>query len=114
PRASAGAAFGTRGSTGIKANISFEKQNSGRRSAGGNGRCPARAPHTGGHLQRADRMIENVLLWCLFGLIAGVVAQFVMPGRDPGQSANLRGFLITTALGILGAVVGGFLSSRLF
>ncbi|MFZ5830959.1 MAG: GlsB/YeaQ/YmgE family stress response membrane protein [Planctomycetota bacterium] len=59
-------------------------------------------------------MIVNVLLWCLFGLIAGAIAQFVMPGKDPGQSASPTGFLITIALGVLGALVGGFLSSNLF
>jgi uncharacterized membrane protein YeaQ/YmgE (transglycosylase-associated protein family) len=37
-----------------------------------------------------------------------------MPGRHPGGSANAQGFLITTALGIVGALVGGYLSSRLF
>jgi uncharacterized membrane protein YeaQ/YmgE (transglycosylase-associated protein family) len=42
------------------------------------------------------------------------VAQFIMPGKDPGQSVNLRGFVITTLLGIAGAVVGGFVSSQLF
>jgi uncharacterized membrane protein YeaQ/YmgE (transglycosylase-associated protein family) len=59
-------------------------------------------------------MLVNLLLWCVFGLIAGAVAQYVMPGRDPGQSANVQGFLITAVLGILGAVIGGFVSSRLF
>ena len=38
------------------------------------------------------------LLWTLLiGLLAGVVAKFLMPGRDPG------GFIITTLLGIAGA-----------
>ncbi len=59
-------------------------------------------------------MVLNILLWCLFGLIAGVVAQYIMPGRSPGESADLQGFLITTALGIVGAVIGGYLSSLLF
>jgi uncharacterized membrane protein YeaQ/YmgE (transglycosylase-associated protein family) len=59
-------------------------------------------------------MVVNILLWCVFGLIAGAVAQYIMPGRDPGQSANVQGFLITTALGIVGAVIGGYLSSLLF
>ena len=59
-------------------------------------------------------MLVNVVLWLVFGLVAGAVAQFLMPGRDPGQSGNLRGFLITTLLGITGAMVGGFLSSQLF
>jgi uncharacterized membrane protein YeaQ/YmgE (transglycosylase-associated protein family) len=59
-------------------------------------------------------MFVNVLLWCLFGLIAGAVAQYIMPGRSPGESATTQGFAITTALGIVGAVIGGYLSSLLF
>jgi uncharacterized membrane protein YeaQ/YmgE (transglycosylase-associated protein family) len=53
-------------------------------------------------------MVVNILLWCLFGLIAGAVAKFIMPGKDPG------GILVTIVLGIVGAVVGGFVSSKLF
>jgi uncharacterized membrane protein YeaQ/YmgE (transglycosylase-associated protein family) len=41
--------------------------------------------------------------WILFGLIAGVIAKLIMPGRDPG------GFIITILLGIAGALLGGFL-----
>lgn len=59
-------------------------------------------------------MIVNILLWCLFGLIAGAVAQFIMPGRDPGQSTDPKGFLITIVLGIAGALLGGFIASNLF
>ena len=53
-------------------------------------------------------MLVNILVWCLFGLIAGAVAKFIMPGKDPG------GIILTILLGIAGAVVGGFLSSQLF
>jgi uncharacterized membrane protein YeaQ/YmgE (transglycosylase-associated protein family) len=53
-------------------------------------------------------MIENILVWCLFGLIAGAVAKFLMPGRDPG------GIIVTILLGIAGAFLGGFLGSKLF
>jgi uncharacterized membrane protein YeaQ/YmgE (transglycosylase-associated protein family) len=53
-------------------------------------------------------MLVNILVWCLFGLIAGAVAKFIMPGKDPG------GIIVTILLGIAGAVVGGFLSSKLF
>ncbi|HEY9462992.1 MAG TPA: GlsB/YeaQ/YmgE family stress response membrane protein, partial [Vicinamibacterales bacterium] len=42
-----------------------------------------------------------------FGLVVGIVAKLLMPGRDPG------GFIITTVLGIVGAVIGGFLGRTL-
>jgi uncharacterized membrane protein YeaQ/YmgE (transglycosylase-associated protein family) len=45
----------------------------------------------------------DIMLWILFGLVVGVVAKFIMPGRDPG------GFVLTIVLGIVGAVVGGWL-----
>jgi uncharacterized membrane protein YeaQ/YmgE (transglycosylase-associated protein family) len=59
-------------------------------------------------------MLVNILLWCLFGLIAGAIAQFIMPGKAVGGSGNVRGLAVTIVLGILGAVVGGFVSSQLF
>jgi uncharacterized membrane protein YeaQ/YmgE (transglycosylase-associated protein family) len=45
--------------------------------------------------------------WILFGLVVGIVAKLLMPGRDPG------GLIITTLLGIVGAVIGGFLGRSL-
>ena len=45
--------------------------------------------------------------WIFFGLIAGVIAKLLLPGRDPG------GCIITILLGVAGAFVGGFLY-RLF
>ncbi len=45
----------------------------------------------------------GIISWVVFGLIAGVVAKLLMPGRDPG------GCIITMLLGIAGAFVGGFL-----
>jgi uncharacterized membrane protein YeaQ/YmgE (transglycosylase-associated protein family) len=45
----------------------------------------------------------SILGWIVFGLIVGVLAKLVMPGRDPG------GFIITILLGIAGAVLGGFI-----
>lgn len=44
----------------------------------------------------------SILGWILFGLIVGAIAKLMMPGRDPG------GFVVTTLLGIVGAVIGGF------
>jgi uncharacterized membrane protein YeaQ/YmgE (transglycosylase-associated protein family) len=45
----------------------------------------------------------GLLGWILFGLIVGVLAKLVMPGRDPG------GVIVTILLGIVGAVLGGYL-----
>ena len=59
-------------------------------------------------------MVVNILLWALFGLIAGAVAQYLLPGKDPGGSGDLKGVLITIVIGIAGAMLGGFLSSQLF
>lgn len=44
-----------------------------------------------------------ILSWILFGVVIGIIAKLLMPGRDPG------GFVITMLLGIAGALVGGFL-----
>ena len=49
----------------------------------------------------------GVLGWVLFGLVVGIVAKLLMPGRDPG------GLIITTLLGIVGAVIGGFVGRSL-
>jgi len=48
-----------------------------------------------------------VLSWIVFGLIVGIVAKLLMPGRDPG------GIIVTMLLGIIGAVVGGFVGRAL-
>ena len=45
--------------------------------------------------------------WMVFGLIVGIIAKFLTPGRDPG------GFIITILIGIAGALVGGFLGRTL-
>jgi uncharacterized membrane protein YeaQ/YmgE (transglycosylase-associated protein family) len=45
----------------------------------------------------------SIIGWILFGLIIGVVAKLLMPGRDPG------GMIVTILLGIGGALVGGFI-----
>lgn len=49
----------------------------------------------------------GILGWIVFGLIVGAVAKLLMPGRDPG------GFVITTLLGIAGALIGGFIGRAL-
>jgi uncharacterized membrane protein YeaQ/YmgE (transglycosylase-associated protein family) len=49
----------------------------------------------------------TILGWILFGLIVGLLAKLVMPGHDPG------GVVMTTALGIVGAMLGGLLGRLL-
>jgi uncharacterized membrane protein YeaQ/YmgE (transglycosylase-associated protein family) len=45
----------------------------------------------------------GILAWILFGLVVGIIAKLLMPGRDPG------GFIITMLLGVAGALLGGFI-----
>ena len=45
----------------------------------------------------------SILGWILFGLVVGVIAKLLMPGRDPG------GFIVTILIGIAGALLGGWL-----
>jgi uncharacterized membrane protein YeaQ/YmgE (transglycosylase-associated protein family) len=49
----------------------------------------------------------GVLGWIVFGLIVGIIAKFLMPGRDPG------GIIVTILLGVAGAVLGGFVGRSL-
>jgi uncharacterized membrane protein YeaQ/YmgE (transglycosylase-associated protein family) len=49
----------------------------------------------------------GILGWILFGLVVGVIAKLLMPGRDPG------GFIVTILLGIAGAVLGGWMGRAL-
>jgi uncharacterized membrane protein YeaQ/YmgE (transglycosylase-associated protein family) len=53
------------------------------------------------------RDIVGIISWIILGLIAGLIAKWIMPGPDPG------GIFITIAIGIIGAVIGGFIATRL-
>ena len=44
----------------------------------------------------------GIISWIIVGLIAGILGKLIMPGRDPG------GFLLTIVIGMVGALVGGF------
>ena len=50
----------------------------------------------------------GIIAFIILGLIAGVIAKAIMPGADPG------GFIVTTLIGIAGAVIGGFLAGAIF
>ena len=52
-------------------------------------------------------MLGAILFWIIVGLIAGLLAKWVMPGPDPG------GVALTIVIGIVGAVIGGYVL-RLF
>ena len=47
----------------------------------------------------------GIISWVVFGLIAGILAKWIMPGKDGG------GFFMTIILGVVGAVVGGWIST---
>lgn len=50
----------------------------------------------------------NWISWAIFGIVAGALAKWIMPGKDPG------GFFVTMLIGIGGAILGGWLSSLIF
>lgn len=52
--------------------------------------------------------MRNIAAQIAFGLLAGGIAKFIMPGKDPG------GCLVTSALGIVGALVGGWIGKLVF
>jgi uncharacterized membrane protein YeaQ/YmgE (transglycosylase-associated protein family) len=47
----------------------------------------------------------GILSWIFLGLIAGALAKFIVPGKDPG------GIIVTILIGIVGAILGGFAGS---
>ena len=49
----------------------------------------------------------GIIGWILLGLLAGVIAKALLPGDDPG------GFIVTTIIGVVGALLGGFLARAL-
>lgn len=50
----------------------------------------------------------GIIAWIVLGLIAGLIAKSLVGGREPG------GIVITTVIGIVGALLGGFLASKIF
>jgi uncharacterized membrane protein YeaQ/YmgE (transglycosylase-associated protein family) len=52
--------------------------------------------------------LTTIVTWIVFGAVVGIIARFLMPGRDP------MGWVGTIVLGIIGSFVGGFLAQLLF
>jgi uncharacterized membrane protein YeaQ/YmgE (transglycosylase-associated protein family) len=50
----------------------------------------------------------GIIAFIILGLVAGAIAKAILPGDDPG------GFIITTIIGVVGAILGGFLAAVLF
>ncbi|MER5887256.1 GlsB/YeaQ/YmgE family stress response membrane protein [Streptomyces sp. NPDC001941] len=48
----------------------------------------------------------TIIGWIVLGLLAGIIAKILLPGRDPG------GLIGTTLIGIVGAFLGGWISAR--
>jgi uncharacterized membrane protein YeaQ/YmgE (transglycosylase-associated protein family) len=67
-----------------------------------------RPAHVPPQREKGDKDVFHLIGWIILGLIAGVIAKAIMPGRDPG------GMIITILLGIVGSVVGGFIGRALF
>lgn len=49
----------------------------------------------------------GIIGWIVLGLLAGAIAKLIMPGDDPG------GIIVTTLIGIAGAIIGGLIASAL-
>ena len=50
----------------------------------------------------------GIIAFIILGLLAGLIAKAIMPGNDPG------GYIVTAVIGIVGALLGGFLAAALF
>jgi len=50
----------------------------------------------------------GIIAFIILGLIAGVIAKAILPGKDPG------GIIVTALIGIAGALIGGFLAGAIF
>lgn len=50
----------------------------------------------------------GIIGWIVLGLLAGAIAKLIMPGNDPG------GIIVTMLIGVVGALLGGFLGSAIF
>ena len=56
-------------------------------------------------LTQENNIMVSLLVWLVLGFLAGYIAKAILPGRDVG------GLIMTTFVGIIGAVVGGFIGT---
>lgn len=56
----------------------------------------------------ADVDIGSILVYIVVGLVVGLLARFLVPGKDP------LGLVATLVIGVLGAVIGGYLAATVF
>ena len=50
----------------------------------------------------------GIIAFIILGLLAGIIAKALLPGRDPG------GIIVTMLIGVAGALIGGFVAGALF
>jgi uncharacterized membrane protein YeaQ/YmgE (transglycosylase-associated protein family) len=53
----------------------------------------------------------GILAWIILGLLAGAIAQLLVPGEDPG-GGGIIGIIITILVGIAGAFIGGWIGTQ--
>jgi len=49
----------------------------------------------------------EIFAWIAFGLVVGIAAKLLVPGRDPG------GVIVTISLGVIGALIGGWVGRQI-
>ena len=50
----------------------------------------------------------GIIAFIILGLLAGIIAKAILPGEDPG------GFIVTAVIGVVGALLGGFIAGAIF
>ncbi|EFL13176.1 predicted protein [Streptomyces sp. C] len=58
--------------------------------------------------RREEEGVMGIIAWILIGLLAGIIAKMLMPGKDPG------GIIVTILIGIAGGLLGGWLGKVIF
>jgi uncharacterized membrane protein YeaQ/YmgE (transglycosylase-associated protein family) len=59
-------------------------------------------------MMRWEAIIMGIIGWIILGLVAGAIAKLILPGKQGG------GWLVTLLLGVVGALLGGWIGSAIF